>query len=1055
MESIKVIEVFPKASDNWLNNPPIASKVTSVGYCFVSNENTVPFDTLQVRDYLIDFEDTSSEIDFITQTRVNIGSDKSELKGIGGVTNLKDFKFSIIRNLVTLKSFMGCEVKVWDYFPSTNTKKIVMVSQIDDCTADKKRVVFTAKGKFSLNEAQLSADSFFGKTKFIKLTKRKDDFGNTRLVFNEKKYSIRSLYVRDQKGEFTVPGESPEYFPVSTNYNIVGDEIIFKGLTPSDLRVKTVGTKRITIEDMGYIIVAFDSSSVQNNPPAILTNNKHTYSLFQEKSIISGRTFAIYRGSPYGCYETVISNILEGGSLFGDGVSLGVNTFFVVQQPRVPLSLMYWFNTDPNIPDPAFSDFVDNWELLLDQSDIPFSQIRTIPVSRQQVKIRVAGVDYQIEKVSIEKDSAGVFSTVLSTTINFPNSLVGELVDVYHQDSTQEFVDLVIEAPFVGVQNFMNMERVTRTIDQFVTRKNWSGTDVAHTHGVMSVMFNIPDLTGDVREPMLFSNFGLDIRYNPSPTFQGSGLGYVYFSIDNHLQYSEKSAVPFNTESTYLFDLPYLTGSQITSTGMQVEAFKTVNQLKPVWSHRDVDRPVTLSDWKETTISFNVEGVIPLTESNSDRTFKLTFNETSLSFILELSVDGNDFYAEVDDLSHQLDSTNPTHTILLNGQGRRRMSLIGGSLYVVSEHPVTGWIIQKIVNGFLVRESGLIPGEDCRLVETRTKEVGVLFGTSYYKLDLLTCTIDKSKPSYSSVCVDIVDRDGILQDDFYIYKLSGNSVLIYKKFGFNDPANPVTLIYNLLTVGAGFEESVFNKPLWEQVAKNRNGEKHFYHTTSDVSAIQAVSTVLKECGLILYENENGFLEVIDLTPPQEDSITKTIGSTNLWIGGDSFSFNEQYLPLSYLVSSLDLYYGEDSLIRSDFIPNQIPFVVAREYLGTKKKEYKLKFETTEDYNTIIKNSELNMLFHAVPVRLCSFQIVDIDVSVGEWVKIQSPLIEGSTGNLYIILKKGSQGFITEVTAFEFDIDSVTRNIQEVPYNEEDVIYIEGMNFNTSMQEVLE
>ena len=205
------------------------------------------------------------------------------------------------------------------------------------------------------------------------------------------------------------------------------------------------------------------------------------------------------------------------------------------------------------------------------------------------------------------------------------------------------------------------------------------------------------------------------------------------------------------------------------------------------------------------------------------------------------------------------------------------------------------------------------------------------------------------------------------------------------------------------------------------------------------SATQAVSKVLKENGLITVENANGLIDIIDLYPPAEISVTKTITSSYLYQEGRLFELTEEFLPLGYLVSSLDIYYNKiDSdylgTILSDNFSNQKPFNTAKYYLGEKSKEYKMNLDTIFDLSTAQKIGDLNMLFHAVPGRFLSFLTYGIPLTVGEWVKINSDLIGGTTGCLYIVLKAEDKDFMTEVRVFEFDIDSILTAIQETPYS---------------------
>jgi len=346
------------------------------------------------------------------------------------------------------------------------------------------------------------------------------------------------------------------------------------------------------------------------------------------------------------------------------------------------------------------------------------------------------------------------------------------------------------------------------------------------------------------------------------------------------------------------------------------------------------------------------------------------------------------------------------------------------------------------------------------IVKDRQGNIGLLSEGRFYPYD--GSLIDVLSGGVAPVTINLVDRDGLVQtDEFYLSVDDSIWLKIWFKKGMTDPANPVTLAYSILTREGGFKPEYFVTQNWIDTALKRDGWKHSYVTTSTVSAMSAASKVLKEAGLILYENKEGLIEIIDLTPPEESTVTKVIDSTNLFIrdGSVGFDYDEEFLPLGYLVSSLDIYYDIDEgteygKIPSDSFPDQRPFILSKSYLADKKKEYRMKLDTVSDYSTALKVGELNMLFHAVPGRFLSFNTIDLDFKIGEWVKINSSLLPGTTGSLYIVLGEQSQGFVTKVNVFEFDIDSITDVIQEVPYPSETSIYYEDTDTSEMIQEVL-
>jgi hypothetical protein len=348
---------------------------------------------------------------------------------------------------------------------------------------------------------------------------------------------------------------------------------------------------------------------------------------------------------------------------------------------------------------------------------------------------------------------------------------------------------------------------------------------------------------------------------------------------------------------------------------------------------------------------------------------------------------------------------------------------------------------------------------DLDFVNTRLYGDGLLLGNQFYELlSDLTLDLMRFPTIYVNEYTSLTDKDGLVQTDRFYFKVTNTGLVIYEKTGLNDPSNPVTLVFNILRRSAGFNLDEFNLDNWKKMAKSREGWKYSFITESSESAMKAVAEILKQSAMILLENEDGLLSLVDLIPPSEDSVNSIIYDNNLFIpkGQLSFQYTESVLPLDYLISSLDTYYGLElkSVVKSDQLSNQTPFLSAKAYLGTSKKDYKLEANYIYDSTTASRVADINMLYHATPIRFLTIQTYGCSFKKGHWVKIQGAVIPNTTGKLYFIMKETSEGFVTNYSLIEFDIDSIIDGIQEVPYPQYDLI-IEKVDVTNQLQEVLE
>ncbi len=1039
MLGYKTIIILPKPSDNWVQDPPIFGLGPVVkGLAFSNSKEDFGQDYTQVYSYYKKSDEVSSELDFLTMTKQSNTVDKTIIKPVGGVVNLKDFKFTLRRENLDIKALIGCEVLIYKF---RGTQKLEMTCKVSSANGNGDTATFTCKGKLNLEDSVFHVEdsvSAFGETQMIKLQKRTDDFGNTRLIFNPKKYSIKGLFIKEKKDEFSKVDEEASYVEVATNYDIIEDEIIFEGLIPDETlyggQVAGHANRHLILDKAWLLVGELESDAGWDWLPEENLYSRPQFEraciyYFEKKVFFDNKEFSLYWTNSMGSYESLVSELHLNGIYTGSGRKYSMSSFIPLKQPRIPLSLMYIYGYETML------EYIKSGDWRTKDHKVGIS---TSKVSRQKVRLQFDGVPYSCSYIN-------PYSTSALTALDLDSGPVPQEVEsvrILNQDSTEDYISLFMNCPLKGIQNYGGGEI-------FEGRSDWelkipTGDRLKHSDAVFSPLFDIPNISGDVVSPELNGFFLTKLPFSHNlPSYVDTATCNLKFSLSGKNNHFGQVRSGWGIDKFGGWDWGNkVRGMYLSSvySGYRKEALSYGGYAKSSldgrwhqnsdngWEYRTKeDRPVNISDWKSETTSFILEkgyGEYPAKCSVS--------KDTELSFILEAGIKDNTFYAKVDDLLNV--SGLPIKSLTI--KGLRSVSDLGNGLIgVVSFDNAWRAEIYPLV-GDLTRIIGMSTTDKAGLFfcKDRYGSVGLCAEGLFYSFDGLHF----QKGTVAQYTVDLTDKDNYFQTDNYIVQIEGESLNIYERTDLNDSSNPVTLIKSLLTVGSGYSDSDFDLPSFSSLARAREGWKARFITKSTVSVISAVNQVTRESGLILYENVEGKFSLMDLNPPQEADVSLTLTDSSLVIEKDLVNVKERYFPISYLISDLDIEYFKieseftKTIFAKDF-PNQVPFNVAKSYLSGKPRQNRIQLSSILDDNTAQKIGDLNMLYHSIPNRVLTFKSFDFDVPIGEWFKIQTPLVEGSTGNLYLCLRSKSLGFQEELTVFEFDIDSIQETIREVPF----------------------
>lgn len=256
MESVILI-IYPSISDNWVTNPLFNSLPTSVGY--IMGSGSVVSSLTEVTACMLKFGNIHNKIDFMQATQ----SERVEGKisyGVGGLTKLKTFKFSI--NGLDGKRIIGRKIEVRVYTSSTvyTTRFVGKASLVTIRSLDTE---VTVKGTFSNSNPLLVGKEYVdveGKIQnsplilgmppeYVKLDKYRSSVG-VGLCYDDR-LGITDIYVKDKKEN--------NFYKTTTPFEVKDSKIIFQDAKMLYLATAlTDNSTEVRVHDYVTYLITFD-----------------------------------------------------------------------------------------------------------------------------------------------------------------------------------------------------------------------------------------------------------------------------------------------------------------------------------------------------------------------------------------------------------------------------------------------------------------------------------------------------------------------------------------------------------------------------------------------------------------------------------------------------------------------------------------------------------------------------------------------------------------------------------------------------------------------------
>lgn len=317
-----VIVIFPNALDNWNTYPPFENDPLGTTNAYVL-ANTDKFDPDFLLEYtvlsnrLLTIGKIGNKIDFMQKTLTD-STERNVTEGIGGLAKLKDFQFTIIdKDDLNIANSYGRKIEIRLYEGNilepdiadsfiVKFKGIIFKSVSNDLYSVKLYVQGTIannnpriKGIPYINSDGDTANSVIiigdsTKTK-VKLDKKMGQFG-VQLGFNSSQYELEKIYIKDK--------EYDEFYTVTSDYNVVGDDINFDSGNFTQLTYNISGVKKdskLCINDGIDFIFLIEPEDYKTWLVIVRPygNIKFTHWLYKIKTYVkNSKTYGIYRASP-------------------------------------------------------------------------------------------------------------------------------------------------------------------------------------------------------------------------------------------------------------------------------------------------------------------------------------------------------------------------------------------------------------------------------------------------------------------------------------------------------------------------------------------------------------------------------------------------------------------------------------------------------------------------------------------------------------------------------------------------------------------------------------
>jgi len=1081
---MNVIQIFPREGDDWEQSPPIQSQYTDNSLIFaygdVSNirEYLSTLGTV-VEGYLESFSSFSNEINFLQKTKVGQKTDTTTTDGIGGLAKLKDFEFTLIKSGVNITEFIGCYVEVFTLNEDTLLRDIHFKGKIYTPSTTRTSVSYVVRGVLSANETYIEGkkngdenDIIFlgGGEKYIKLQKRVDKEGNTKLICDTSKYNVLGIYVKEKDSQKKL--KEAKYFPISDSYKIVDDEIIFQSLNTSPVvlaKESFAHFQRIKITPTCFVGVSFEGGAIGS---FTIRDSAVAYKYIGQQQV-GVDLLNVYSTSPFGGYEGILAGLLDGTltAIVLDDVddsSAGVKKVLKavkIEESPIPNSL--FINKQPK----------NDYSLFTQDCLLEPNLGSPMPHSLTQISLRKKGgevvlTSYKAMSIIDDNYYNATFLYFPSRT-NLSSISVGDSLDILSPKGTQDYVNFKFKtAPSFALQctrGFENVAVGNGSISVDLNRKfvavfpnldsytvltpsdGYETTERSYSDEFATFSLNLPELSGNILKATLDAKIS------------------IYLFKVKYAGYYKNPTIKIGMQgASAFFEQEY--GSRTEPSVMLNYAIPTANLFQRDPSKVSSSDPLDYATFRERAFYFSYSGfnIFDFSDStsldiaNEEGSFGLS--NISIDIDMEASIKDNDFYALITekqtstfylwDEIQRIDLETLCGFLPLNYSAYFEKIGSTGYFYIACSDGILykyfTFSLSEVSLGLLnllPKRTGQLNGDLPIVIKAST---GAYYWDSSEK-NVANCQTDFAtfywQIGTTTLLAENVLRNVFSQffsDDYKITVDSTNSLelVLSKKQSGISMSNPVGIIYRLLTQYAKVPVEFFNTDKTYETALRREGWKAELTVSSAEAINDLVDTLAKEHGLFVFENNEGLITILSLDPPSESTVTLELGRDDILIG----DIDENYTGIEYLISQLDTTYsdGEEKLEGS--LLDQTPFSVARKYLNGDEAQMNLVLKTVFDSATAQNSAELKQLYHYIPTRILKIAIrPELGIGLGAWVKISEDsgidLVRGKVYLVQFIEKMLFEDAILNIELYEFDIDTLEDFIQEVPRHPDEIIEV--------------
>lgn len=261
--------------------------------------------------------------------------------------------------------------------------------------------------------------------------------------------------------------------------------------------------------------------------------------------------------------------------------------------------------------------------------------------------------------------------------------------------------------------------------------------------------------------------------------------------------------------------------------------------------------------------------------------------------------------------------------------------------------------------------------------------------------------------------------------------------------------NPVDIIYDLLVNVLGVDASRIVGDSFDSCKARRPGWKFSFSLYESAQrSAEFLDKILRQAGLVLSETGEGKLYLSDMLPPDITANPKAISKVIL-DSDDLADWQEEYTGINRIATKFVVRHSKNSIKDSYLKSFETEDTEALKVLDEERKVY-LDLDLVKDEYTATEIANIKKMYNRSSIRKLTLRcpLDYLDYEVGDWVIIDDPYVNNTSGKVYKITQNnlkpdisGDKSYL-EIKCFESDFYDIlllriTENSDSIRTTEDD------------------